>query len=230
MTWTYCEQWNNLYTAVASPDDHSAATLRVKMRLETGYTSVIFMDAHGRDTLDHTFTLINGSLFLETATSYDYGDSQERGGYAEAERTESYGFTTDGHGIDVTSNWESVPNFGAYDALIRRDRAGCPVVRCDEFHSARTVGQVPLDQESNEWEADRQEDSYRGYQHSSRHRPLGPDLSGQHDDDDKVGQHKKHAGKEYAEQCEWQEYTSRRDHHGHFPGCVLRSFYAQAGH
>ncbi|MER6733804.1 hypothetical protein [Streptomyces puniciscabiei] len=27
------------------------------------------------------------------------------------------------HGIDVTDNWESVPNFGAYDALIRRDRA-----------------------------------------------------------------------------------------------------------
>ncbi|MER6068305.1 hypothetical protein ABT187_05495 [Streptomyces sp. NPDC001817] len=118
MIWTYCEQWNNLseapmnpltpeqaqathaavqlYTAVASPDDHSAATLRVEMRLETGYTSVISMDAHGRDTLDYTFTLINGSLFLETATSYDYGDSQERGGYAEAKRTESYEFTTDG--------------------------------------------------------------------------------------------------------------------------------------
>ncbi|MGW2998695.1 hypothetical protein [Streptomyces sp. NPDC001155] len=162
MIWTYCEQWNNLtetpmnpltpdqaqarhasgqlYTAVASPDEHSAATLRVEMRLETGYTSVIFMDEHGRDSLDYTFTLINGSLFLETATSYDYGESQERGGYADADRMESYEFTTDGiirrtvevdgeeskesrHGIDVTSNWESVPNFGGYDALIRRDRA-----------------------------------------------------------------------------------------------------------
>ncbi|MGW3171794.1 hypothetical protein [Streptomyces sp. NPDC001153] len=162
MMWTYCEQWNNLterpmnpltldqaqarhtadqlYTAVASLDEHSAATLRVEMRLETGYTSVIFMDEHGRESLDYTFTLINGSLFLETATSYDYGDSQERGGYADAERVESYGFTIDGiirrivevdgeeseesrHGIDVTSNWESVPNFGAYGALIRRDRA-----------------------------------------------------------------------------------------------------------
>ncbi|MER6385327.1 hypothetical protein [Streptomyces sp. NPDC001250] len=162
MIWTYCEQWNNLtetpmnpltsdqaqarhtsgqlYTAVASPDEHSVATLRVEMRLETGYTSVIFMDEHGRDSLDYTFTLINGSLFLETATSYDYGDSQERGGYADAERVESYEFTTDGiirrtvevdgeeskesrHGIDVTRNWESVPSFGAYDALIRRDRA-----------------------------------------------------------------------------------------------------------
>ncbi|MGW2883691.1 hypothetical protein ACWDBP_47725 [Streptomyces sp. NPDC001233] len=162
MIWTYCEQWNNLteaptnlltsgqaqarhasgqlYTAVASPDEHSAATLRVDMRLETGYTSVIFMDEHGRDSLDYTFTFIDDSLFLETVSSYDYGDSQERGGYADAERMESYEFTTDGvirrtvevvgeesteirYGIDVASNWESVPNFGIYDALIRRDRA-----------------------------------------------------------------------------------------------------------
>ncbi|MFI2204698.1 hypothetical protein ACH47Z_28700 [Streptomyces sp. NPDC020192] len=162
MIWTYCEQWNNLtetpmnpmtaeqaharhasgqlYTAVASADEHSAATLRVEMRLETGYTSVIFMDEHGRDSLDYTFTLIDDSLFLETATSYDYGDSQERGGYADAERMETFEFTTDGiirrtvevdgeeskesrHGIDVASNWEPVPAFGAYDALTRRDRA-----------------------------------------------------------------------------------------------------------
>ncbi|MGW1006445.1 hypothetical protein [Streptomyces sp. NPDC002520] len=162
MNWTYCEQWNNLteapmnpltpeqaqarhasgqlYTAVAFPDDHPVATLRVEVRLETGYTSVIFMDEQGRDSLDYTFTLVNGSLFLETATSYGYGDSPERGGYADAERTESYEFTTDGimrrtvevdgeeskesrQGIDVASNWESVPNFGAYDALIRRDRS-----------------------------------------------------------------------------------------------------------
>ncbi|MDT3396327.1 hypothetical protein RKE29_06680 [Streptomyces sp. B1866] len=162
MIWTYCEQWNNLtetpmesltpeqararhvsgqlYTAVASPDEHSAPVLRVEIRLETGYASVIFMDEHGRDSLDYTFTLTNGSLFLETATSYDYGDSEERGGYADAERMESYEFTTDGimrrtvevdgeesresrNGIDVTSNWESVPDFGVYDALIRRERA-----------------------------------------------------------------------------------------------------------
>ncbi|MFI7399692.1 hypothetical protein ACIBW9_04255 [Streptomyces sp. NPDC049541] len=162
MIWTYCEQWNNLtegpmnsltpeqaqarhasgelYTAVASAHKHSTPALRVEMRLETGYASVIFMDEHGRDSLDYTFTLIDGSLFLETATSYDYGGSEERGGYADAERTESYEFTTEGiirriaevdgeesresrHGIDVSGNWESVPNFGAYDTLIRRDRA-----------------------------------------------------------------------------------------------------------
>lgn len=58
-----------LYTAVASQDEHSAPELRVEMRLESGYSAVIFMD--------------------------------ELGG----------------------SNWEPVPNFGAYDALIRRDRA-----------------------------------------------------------------------------------------------------------
>ncbi|MGW2572809.1 hypothetical protein [Streptomyces sp. NPDC001537] len=129
-----------LYTAVASPDEHSIPALRVEMRLETGYASVIFMDERGRDSLDYTFTLISGSLFLETATAYDYGDSEERGGHADAERTDSYEFTPEGiirrtvevdgeeawesrHGIDVAGNWEAVPNFGAYDTLIRRDRA-----------------------------------------------------------------------------------------------------------
>ncbi|MER6424058.1 hypothetical protein [Streptomyces sp. NPDC001137] len=162
MIWTYCEQWNTLtdtpmnsltpeqaqarhasgelYTAVACPDEHSTPALRVEMRLETGYASVIFMDEHGHDSLDYTFTLTSGSLFLETATAYDYGDSEERGGHADAEHTESYEFTTEGvirrtvevdgeestesrHGIDVTGNWEPVPSFGAYDTLIRRDRA-----------------------------------------------------------------------------------------------------------
>ncbi|MER6733803.1 hypothetical protein [Streptomyces puniciscabiei] len=60
-----------LYTAVAFRHEHCAATLRVEVRLETGYTSVIFMDEYGRDSLDYTFTLINGSLSLEAATSYD---------------------------------------------------------------------------------------------------------------------------------------------------------------
>ena len=162
MIWTYCEQWNNLtespmnpltseqalarhaagqlYTAVGFRDGHSVPALRVEMRLETGYSSVIFMDEYGRDTLDYTFSLINGSLFLETATSYEYGDSQERGGYADADRVESYEFTTDGvirrtvevggdeskesrDGVDVAGNWEAVPEFGAYDGLVRRERA-----------------------------------------------------------------------------------------------------------
>ena len=118
MIWTYCEQWNNLteapiepltpeqaqarhisgglYTAVASPAEQSAPALRVEVRLETGYASVIFMDEFGRDILDYTFTLISGSFFLETATSHDYGDSRERGGYVDADRTETYEFTIDG--------------------------------------------------------------------------------------------------------------------------------------
>ncbi|NUP17115.1 MAG: hypothetical protein HOZ81_13600 [Streptomyces sp.] len=165
MIWTYCEQWNNLtetpmnsltpeqararhvsgelYTAVAFPAERSAPALRVEMRLETGYASVIFMDEYGRDTLDYTFTLVNGSFFLETATSRNYGTSRERGGYADADRTETHEFTTVGglertveaqgetedgesresrRGIDVAANWEPVPEFGAYGSLIRRER------------------------------------------------------------------------------------------------------------
>ncbi|GHD96586.1 hypothetical protein [Streptomyces naganishii] len=161
MIWTYCEQWNNLtespmgpftpeqargrhesgqlYTAVAFLDGKSSPVLRVEMRLETGYASVIFMDECGRDSLDYTFGLVDGALFLEAATSYDYGDSPERGGYADAERVESYEFTRDGvirrtveadgdefresrRGVDVAGNWEAVPQFGLYDSLTRRDR------------------------------------------------------------------------------------------------------------
>lgn len=161
MIWTYCETWNNLteepmnpltaedayarhvsgqlYNAVASSPGQPSPELRVGIRLETGYAAVTFMDEYGRDTLSYTFTLLNGWLFLETANTYGYGDSEERGGYADADYTESYDFTPNGvmeqtiesdgdesresrNGIDVTSNWEPIPEFGAYDSLIRRER------------------------------------------------------------------------------------------------------------
>jgi hypothetical protein len=162
MIWTYCEQWNrltespmnpltsqgararhvsgDLYTAVAFRTEHSSPELCVHIRLETGYAAVIFIDGYGRNSLEYTFSLINESLFLETATYYAYGSSQARGGYADAEYMDSYDFTPDGimekteqsggdeshesrQGVDVSSNWEPVPSFGAYDSLIRRDRA-----------------------------------------------------------------------------------------------------------
>ncbi|WP_344014174.1 hypothetical protein [Streptomyces thermospinosisporus] len=128
-----------LYTAVPASKDGSAPELRVEVRLETGYASVIFMDEYGRDVLNYQFTLIDGSLFLETVRLYRYGASQERGGYADVESMETCRFTTDGvvqrtveegregtsesrDGIDVSSNWEPVPEFGEYASLIRRDR------------------------------------------------------------------------------------------------------------
>ncbi|MWA12965.1 hypothetical protein [Streptomyces sp. BA2] len=161
MIWIYCEDWNTLteepmeplkpkeaqarhssgelYTAVAYPSEGSAPELRVHIRLETGYAAVVFMDGYGRTSLEYTFTVIDGSLFLETVTSYEYGNSVERGGYADSERMESYDFTPDGivvqeieigdevssesrRNIDMTSNWEPIPQFGAYDSLIRRER------------------------------------------------------------------------------------------------------------
>ncbi|WP_367046159.1 hypothetical protein [Streptomyces sp. Je 1-332] len=159
--WTYCEDWNTLteesmgplkpeeaqarhasgelYTAVARPAETSAPELRVHIRLETGYAAVVFMDGYGRTSFEYTFTILNGALFLETVTFYDYGDSTERGGYADSERMESYDFNPDGivvqeieigddvssesrRGIDMSSNWEPIPPFGAYDSLIQRQR------------------------------------------------------------------------------------------------------------
>ncbi|MEU3741909.1 hypothetical protein AB0E78_33225 [Streptomyces sp. NPDC032198] len=160
-SWTYCEEWNNLaeepmdplppeqarvrhasgdlYTAVLIATGAPSPELRVEIRLETGFTAVTFMDNLGRDELHYSFTVMTGALFLETVRIYDYGDSEERGGYADAWRMESYDFTPDGvavqevevgdevssenrRGIDMTSNWEPLPQFGAYDSLIRRER------------------------------------------------------------------------------------------------------------
>ncbi|WP_343997563.1 hypothetical protein [Streptomyces thermocarboxydovorans] len=127
------------YTAVASPKEGAAPEVRVEMQLEDGYVVVVFMDEYGRDAIVYEFTLIDGSLFLESASVYGYGSSQERGGYADAESVETYEFTTEGvvqrmveeggegttesrYGIDVSKNWEPVPEFGEYASLIRRDR------------------------------------------------------------------------------------------------------------
>lgn len=159
--WTYCEEWNNLteepmdpltpeqaharhtsgdlYTAVLFADGNPSPELRVEVLLETAFTAVIFMDKLGRDELRYSFTVMNGALFLKTVRAYDYGESQEQGGYADAWRMESYDFTPDGiavqvvevgdevssesrRNIDVTGNWEPIPQFGAYDSLIRRER------------------------------------------------------------------------------------------------------------
>ncbi|WP_418957087.1 hypothetical protein [Streptomyces tritici] len=161
MTWIYCEEWNELterpmgpltvaeaqarhvggelYTAILYTEDEPHPELRVEVRWETDYAAVIFMDELARDALDYTFSVIDGSLFLEEVTIYDYGDAKERGGYASAERVETYTFAPDGvgtrtvdvddevteesrDGLDVSLHWEPVPEFGAYDSLIRRDR------------------------------------------------------------------------------------------------------------
>ena len=161
MTWIYCEEWNELnecprhpltteeararhasgelYTAILHSDARPSPELRVEIRWETGYAAVIFMDDYGRDELGYTFSVADGSLFLESMTLYDYGDSKERGGYAEAERMERYAYTSDGiahrtvetgdevneesrSGVDVSLHWEPIPEFGAYDSLIRYDR------------------------------------------------------------------------------------------------------------
>ncbi|MGW7075210.1 hypothetical protein [Streptomyces sp. NPDC054866] len=85
------------------------------------------MDKLGRDELRYSFTVMNGALFMKTVGIYDYGDSGERGGYADAWRMESYDFAPDGvavqeveiedevssegrRDIDMSSNWEPLPS------------------------------------------------------------------------------------------------------------------------
>ncbi|WP_327191046.1 hypothetical protein [Streptomyces xinghaiensis] len=162
MTWEYCEQWSNLleepmapmsaaqaaqrhaagklYTAVQSSGGNGSPLLRVEVRLETGYVSVIFMDQRGRDELSCTFSVVGNRLFLQAVTFYSYGDSEECGGYAVVESLETYEFQQGGvvcrtldeagerhresrSGIDVSGQWENLPDFVEYDFLIRRERS-----------------------------------------------------------------------------------------------------------
>ncbi|MFJ2704467.1 hypothetical protein ACIO3R_14860 [Streptomyces sp. NPDC087428] len=127
-----------LYTAVPPSDGKRSPDLRIEIHWETEYVGVIFMDPYGRDELRYTFSVINGLLFLDGARRYEYGDSEVRGGYADSTYMESYDFTPDGvahrtvesgdesstqsREIDVTLNWEAIPQFGEYDSLVRRDR------------------------------------------------------------------------------------------------------------
>lgn len=161
MAWIYCEAWNDLnecpehpltveeaqarhasgelYTAALYSGEKPSPGLRVEIRWETDYAAVIFMDEYGRDELDYTFSVVDGALFLQVITSHDYGDSEERGGYADSERMEMYSYTPDGvcdrtvdadgdvtqdsrWGVDVSRHWEPIPEFGAYESLIRRER------------------------------------------------------------------------------------------------------------
>ncbi|WP_326661223.1 hypothetical protein [Streptomyces sp. NBC_00385] len=127
-----------LYTAVPASDTQGSPALRVEIRWETEYAGVIFMDHYGRDELRYSFSVINGRLFLDGVRRYEYGNSLVRGGYANATYMESYDFTPDGvahrtvesgadssresREMDVTLNWERIPEFGEYDSLMRRDR------------------------------------------------------------------------------------------------------------
>ncbi|MFG2328678.1 hypothetical protein ACGFMM_03555 [Streptomyces sp. NPDC048604] len=161
MTWTYCEEWNELlespmdpltveetrsrhdrgklYTALLQPDEKQSPELRVEIRWETEYASVVFMDDHGRDELRYTFTVVDDKMFLKTIMLLEYGDTEERGGYANPERTERFSYTPDGicdrtvdadgdvteesrWGVDVSRHWEPIPEFGTYASLIRRER------------------------------------------------------------------------------------------------------------
>jgi hypothetical protein len=163
MSWSYCGQWNWLrekpidpidpaeaarrhaagegegYTAVSEED--GSVDLVVDVALAPGNVAVHFADEFGRRELIYTFRRQeNGHLFLSEVISYEYGDSTDRGDYAEPIGTETFEFDPDGvvrritqdsarggtleerDTVDVAPNWEPVPAFGQYDSITREDR------------------------------------------------------------------------------------------------------------
>ena len=161
MRWTYCDRWNDLmeepidplkesearrrhetgdlYTVVGEED--SKTKLLVEVRLENGYVGVKFLDNLGRNELIFNFKNFDNRLFLRKVISYDYGESQERGGYADPVVIETFTYKPDGtmrreinktrqkqievadyRSIDVHIHWEPVPSFGNYESIARRDR------------------------------------------------------------------------------------------------------------
>ena len=161
MRWTYCDRWNGLleepidpigeaearrrhdtgelYTAVSEESDKKRVL--VEVRLENDYASVRFLDDLGRNENVLTFRKLDDRLFLRKVISYDYGESEERGGYARPIVIESFTYKPDEtmrHKIDdirnkditvedyrainVDVHWEPIPAFGDYASIARWDR------------------------------------------------------------------------------------------------------------
>lgn len=97
--------------------------------------TVSFFDERIRPYLEYAFTIENGRLFLQTATEWWFNGETDAVATAAEVR-----FSTSGHMRftktniarnheevgerfgDVSKNWEDMPEFGNYEALIRKGR------------------------------------------------------------------------------------------------------------
>ncbi|GLZ39759.1 hypothetical protein [Actinokineospora sp. NBRC 105648] len=138
MSWTYCEQWNQvlkqplhpfgegearrrhgageLYTAVGQGEDGS--TVLVEIRSANGYAATRFLDDKGRDGLVYLFSQQGDRLFLRKIMAHTYGEEAgARGDIALV--IESYTYTTDGvvrHKVDDSRHSElAVADYDSVD-------------------------------------------------------------------------------------------------------------------
>ncbi|MCI0417511.1 hypothetical protein L0222_32495 [bacterium] len=124
-----------LYTAVVGPPDRVSCYIQV--RFEAGYVGVGFLDDNNREYLTYSFKVIdNNRMFLSTAHFHEFEENQDS-----PARSTNFYFETDGRVTieeidrasksikrkqgefkDLSPNWETVPDFGHYEHLLRTDR------------------------------------------------------------------------------------------------------------
>lgn len=121
------------YCVVARGEDSSFQSF---IEINDGFFGVNFLDGHRRVYLTYGFEEIDTNrLFLKQVILSEYrgtGDNPQRttsyffdrSGAVAIERSESpFDRSTVQEGrADVSNNWESKPTFGAYEALLRKER------------------------------------------------------------------------------------------------------------
>lgn len=122
-----------LYVVLVGEPDHPHCFLEV--RLETGSVGVIFLDELKRNYLDYSFQEKQGRMFLSRMVARDYYPGSDDilsatmsifkpDGHVYVE-TDNYSARTREsieQYVDVSPNWESIPNFGSYESISRIER------------------------------------------------------------------------------------------------------------
>jgi hypothetical protein len=122
-----------LYAAAIGPPQSPWCV--VTMNLELNYVGVTFLDQHVRSYLNYDFEERDDRLFLMTATERFYEGASDKvlkgnicrfspDGKVVVKKTDVVqGFTDSGERwIDVSDNWEPIPEFGQYESITRKGR------------------------------------------------------------------------------------------------------------
>jgi hypothetical protein len=125
-----------LYTVLIGEPEKPDCFLEIALEQQSKFVGVSFLDDKMRDYLDYAFQeVIPGKLFLSRVILREYSPNTDT-----VSKGQKVTFKTDGHvviekndllsgeclskelQIDVSSNWESFPEFGQYESISRLDR------------------------------------------------------------------------------------------------------------
>lgn len=157
---TYCRRWNFLYGGPIDPltveqaraadgtgdayavgiGDTSDPDVVLEVTWQNDYLGVWFFDKHGRQSIKYSFGRVEGRLFLDEMTRWEYPSPESRSlidarlietiFYSQdgtvrdeiIDKTAAQRRVTDRHSVDVSPNWEPAPEFGDWLSVSRFDR------------------------------------------------------------------------------------------------------------